>query len=367
MRMTHAGTSCEVVAGTLKTYDVRLVLCSREHSGQRRGDHVADVAVGEGVARRLERGRSGVDGAQQLRRHSARRPGPSTIRGDRQPGSSPDRVGEGVGELGVGRRLRAAQVEHPGELLVARRGRLPRRSSPAARSSGSTAGRRRAGCPARAGTSSTICLSGALRPVHAPARCAARTPGPPPRRPGCRGRLPLAGHPGEQGVAAAVGVLGEHLGTVVAVEEMPLPARNAGFDSLPAIASASTRVVVTLLLAQLARPLLGVRVAGGRRAGEVDDDVGGLDHVGGRRARRTGPTATRRRRRGSPDQPHDLVARRDEALGQVAAEEPRRPGDDDRIVSECSRHQTSNWPDSRRALTSDRNRAASAPSTRRWS
>ena len=30
-------------------------------------------------------------------------------------------------------------------------------------------------------------------------------------------------------------------------------------------------------------------------------------------------------------------------------------------------HQTSNWPDSSRCFTSERNRAASAPSTRRWS
>ena len=38
-----------------------------------------------------------------------------------------------------------------------------------------------------------------------------------------------------------------------------------------------------------------------------------------------------------------------------------------RALVRVRRGQTSNWPASRRALTSERKRAASAPSTRRWS
>ena len=58
--------------------------------------------------------------------------------------------GQRVGELRVGRRLGAAQVERARRRVRARRGGRPRRASRAARSSGSTGGRRRAGRPGRA-------------------------------------------------------------------------------------------------------------------------------------------------------------------------------------------------------------------------
>ena len=198
----------------------------------------------------------------------------------RQHRRTADRAPECLGELGVRRRLGAAQVERPACVLVLDEMGDP--ADPVAQRDHREVLllRRPAGRPGRARTGPAgPSAAGSGRPSPAPsAGCRNARPGVPRRLGSPPPKTLLTSVRRSSPRESADSGSGSEPRSPYT--EIPLPARNAGFRSLAAMASARVAVLCTRLERRLSAHLWEWGLPSGRCAGEVHDDVGRLDHVG---------------------------------------------------------------------------------------